>query len=189
MNGKTTLLALAILVGLVVSRPALAADAHACDACTAGDIEIGISIGYVRLDEDRDHHEEAEQDDHDEHDGHDTNDDGIGIHIHVGKRLGQHGILAHLSLGVGGEAIVAEHEHYALMGFASAHPWRGLVLSVGPGIEWAEHEGEWESQYSTHLEAAYVFDVGEWHIGPVIDYSWTDHGAHFTAGVHFGIHL
>ncbi|OVE75850.1 hypothetical protein BVX97_03320 [bacterium E08(2017)] len=164
-----------------------AAEQHSCHSCAAGDIEIGFSIGYVNLDEDQEDHEEAEGEDHEEE--HDTSDDGIGIHVHVGKRLGTEGILSHISLGVAAETIVAEHEHYALMAFASVYPWRGLVLSVGPGVEWAEHEGEMESAYSTHLEAAYVFDVGSWHIGPVLDFSKTNDSEHFTAGIHFGIHL
>ncbi|MBL7114123.1 MAG: hypothetical protein ISS35_00015 [Kiritimatiellae bacterium] len=190
MNGTNALLAVTILAGLIVPASTLAEDNHACHSCAAGEIEFGFSVGYVRLDEDREHHEETEHDDHDEHYGeHETTDDGIALHVHVGKRLGEDGILAHLSLGIAGEVIFADHEHYALMGFASIYPWRGLVLSVGPGIEWAEHEGEWESEFSTHLETAYVFDVGAWHIGPVVDYSKTDHGEHFTAGIHFGVHL
>lgn len=186
MNHNTALFALGILLGLIVPSAVLAADEHACHACAAGDLEFGFSVGYVRLDENRDRHEDIE---HDDHASHETTDDGVGIHVHVGKRLGKHGLLKHLSLGVAGEVIFAEHEHYALMGLVSVYPWRGLVLSAGPGIEWAEHEGEWESEYSTHVEAVYVFDVGEWHVGPFVDYSWGDHGEHFTTGIHFGIHL
>ena len=111
MDGKTTLLVSTVLTGLVVATSVLAADGHACHACAANEIEVGFSVGYVRLDEDRARHEED------------------------------------------------------------------------------EHEGEWESKYSTHLEATYVFNVGAWHLGPVVDYSWTDHGEHFTTGIHFGVHL
>jgi hypothetical protein len=190
MDRKTALFVLAILVGVMASRSALAAEAHACHTCDEGGVEIGFSVGYVRLDEDREDHEESENgENHEDHENHETTDDGVGVHVHVGKRVGKDGILSLFSLGLAGEVIFAEHEHYALMAFVSANPWRGLVLSVGPGLEWAEHEGEWESEYSTHLEAAYVFNAGGWHVGPVVDYSSTDHGEHFTAGIHFGIHL
>ncbi len=190
MNGRSTLLAFTIMAVLMVSEAAFAADGHACHACAADGIELGFSLGYVHLDEDQEHDEESELDDNGEHDEeHETSDDGVALHVHLGKRMGEQGLLSHLSLGVAGEVIFAEHEHYALMGFASISPWRGLLLSVGPGVEWAEHEGEWKSEYSTHLEMGYVFDIGEWHIGPVAGYSKTNRGEHFSAGIHLGIHL
>ena len=85
--------------------------------------------------------------------------------------------------------IFSEEEHYGLMAFTSIHPWKGLVLSVGPSVEWAKHDGEWESNYATHMEAAYVFDVGEIHLGPVVGYSTSSHGKHYSAGLHLGYHL
>jgi len=75
------------------------------------------------------------------------------------------------------------------MAFTSIHPWKGLVLSVGPSVEWAKHDGEWESNYATHMEAAYVFDIEEIHLGPVIGYSASDHGKHYSVGLHIGYHL
>lgn len=57
------------LNGAVTVPPAvLAADKHACHSCAAGDLELGFSAGYVRLDENREHHEEIEHDDHASHD-------------------------------------------------------------------------------------------------------------------------
>ena len=69
------------------------------------------------------------------------------------------------------------------------YPWRGPVLAVEPGVEWAEHDGETESVYATHLEAACVFEFGEYEIGPVIDYSKTSNDEHYMIGIHLGVHL
>ena len=144
----------------------------------------------MRLEEDGHHHEEGEhheEEGHHEKEGH--SEDALGVHLHIGKRLADEGILSHISLGIGGEVIFSEEKHYGLNAFTSIHPWRGLVLSIGPAVEWAKHEDDWESYYSTHMEAAYVFDVEEIHLGPVVGYSTSSHGEHYSAGLHLGYHL
>ncbi len=132
-------------------------------------MEMGFSAGYVHLE--------------------DENEDAPSIHVHLSKRLQQEGILKHFALGVGGEVIFADHEHYAVMLPLLVYPWRGLVLSVAPSMVFAEHEGEWESEYATHLEAAYVFEIGEYDLGPVVGYSNSSEDTHYMAGLHFGIHF
>jgi len=132
-------------------------------------LELGLSAGLVHLDGE--------------------NEDAPGLHVHLSKRLGQEGMVQYLSLGVGGEAIFADHDHYTLMLPFSAYPWRGLVLSVAPGIKWAEHDGEWESEYATHLEAGYALELGEYDIGPIVGFSSSSEEEHYMAGIHFGIHF
>lgn len=131
--------------------------------------ELGVSTGYVRLAEER--------------------EDALGLHAHLLYRLGDDGLRKHFAIGIGAEYLFAEEQHYALLFSLAAHPWRGLILSVSPGVQWAEHEGDTESAYSTHLEVAYVVPLGGYHLGPVIDYSWTKDEAHYMIGLHLGIHL
>ncbi len=131
--------------------------------------EIGFSIGSVHL---------VEED-----------QDELGLHVHISKRLGHEGLWGQLSLGVGAEFILGDHEHQALMLPLSYAPWRGLILGIAPSIEWAEHEGERESAYATHAEVAYVFEIGKYDIGPVVDYSKTSDEEHYMIGIHFGFHL
>lgn len=132
-------------------------------------LELGVSAGYVHLEEE--------------------DEDALGIHSHLLKRLGDEGIRRHLAIGLGAEYLFSDEEHYAAMLSLAVYPWRGLVLSVSPGVQWAEHEGDVEAEYSTHIEAAYVFPFGKYDIGPVIDYSWTNDEEHYMIGLHFGIHL
>lgn len=161
---------MAICIGSLATR-GLAEDAHA-HAHLGHDVsgpELGVSAGYVHLVEE--------------------NEDVLGVHAHLLQRLGQDGIRRQLAAGLGAEYLFAEDEHYALMLSVAAYPWRGLVLSVSPGVQWAKHEGETEAEYSTHIEAAYVFPVGEFDIGPVIDFSWTKDEMHYMIGLHLGVHL
>lgn len=131
--------------------------------------ELGMSAGYVHLEEE--------------------DEDVPGVHAHVLQRLGDDGIRRRLAIGAGAEYLFSEEQHYALMLSLAAYPWRGLVLSVSPGLQWAEHEGQTEAEYSTHLEAAYVFVVGEVDVGPVFDYSSTKDEEHHMIGFHLGIHF
>lgn len=191
MSPRVQLLAFTVMAGVMIAQTSRAAEPHAChDHSDESGIELGFSAGYARLSEDEEHHAETELDGHADHDeAHESDDNGLALHVHVGHRLGEHGLLAHVSLGIAGEVIFAEHDHYGVMGYAALYPWRGLVLSIGPGVEWAKHDDGWESAYTTHLEAAYVFDVGDYHIGPAVDYSRTDSAEHFTVGIHLGVHL
>jgi hypothetical protein len=126
-----------------------------------------MSAGYVGLEED---------------------DGAFGIHLHVARRLGDRGLSKGIAIGPATELILGEHQHYTAMLSLTVFPWRGLALAVGPGIEWAEHESEWESGYATHLEIGYMLEIDKYDVGPTIGYSASDED-HYYVGVHAGIHL
>ncbi len=132
--------------------------------------EFGLSTGYVRLRTEK--------------------EDAANLHLHLMKRLGHEGPARFFSLGAGVETVFATHEHYSAMGTVGIHPWRSLVLQISPGVQWVKHEGQWESEYATHLEAVYSFDVHRClHLGPVIGYSKTREDEHYMVGIHLGIPL
>jgi len=190
MNKQTTLLCSIMLAGLIAMAEPHCGDDHSCHAHQTSGFEIGLSVGYTTLDENHASHEEHGHHEEEHHGEEGSNKDyAPSLHVHISKRLAEKGLLSKFALGIGGEIIFADHEHYALMAPLTFYPWRGLVLSAAPGIEWAKHEDEWVSEYATHLEAAYVFEMDGFHIGPVIDYSKSDSGEHYTVGIHLGFHL
>lgn len=97
--------------------------------------------------------------------------------------------MKHFALGVGGEVIFADEKHYALMVPLFVYPWRGLALSVAPSMVFAQHEGDWDAELATHLEAAYVFEIGRYDVGPVVGYSSGSDDKHYMVGLHFGAHF
>ncbi len=131
--------------------------------------ELGLSVGYAYLKEEK--------------------DKGAVLHAHLMKRLSGEGIQEYFSLGFGVETIFSDEQHYGAMVTIAAHPSDNIILSLSPGIEWEEHEGETKSSYATHIEAAYVFETSHYHIGPVIGYSKTEDDEHYTIGVHIGVPL
>ncbi len=71
----------------------------------------------------------------------------------------------------------------------AVHPTDQIVFSFSQGIEWANHEGDWESSPTSHIEASYLIEGKTFHYGPVIGYSKASDKQHYTIGVHFGIPL
>ncbi|MCF6299110.1 MAG: hypothetical protein L3J01_04450 [Thiomicrorhabdus sp.] len=133
------------------------------------DIELGLSIGYARLEEEK--------------------IDGTSLHVHIMKRLSGQGIQRYFSIGAGVETILASENHFGAMLSVAAHPTDKLTVTLSQGIEWADHEGDWESSRATHIEASYLFEGEHFHYGPVIGYSKTPEKQHYKVGIHFGIPL
>ena len=130
------------------------------------DITIGLSAGYIRLE----------------------GEGGLGGHIDILHRLSHEGFGKHIAAGLSVGAIV-NHDHYTVMAPFAAHPWRGLELSVAPGLEWERHDTEWERRYTTHLSAAYVVDRGPIEIGPALELSHSSEGRHLGINLHCSFHL
>ena len=133
------------------------------------DIELGLSIGYARLEEEK--------------------IDGTSLHVHIMKRLSDHGIQQYFSIGAGVESILASENHFGAMLSIAAHPSESLTITLSQGIEWANHEGSWESSNATHIEASYLFEAEHFHYGPVLGYSKAEEKQHYKVGIHFGIPL
>jgi hypothetical protein len=168
IRGATIMATLAASAGMWCNL-AFCDDAHHHDhAHDISGLELGASAGYVELQ---------------------GGDGAISLHLHAMKRLGDEGLSQSVAIGPGTEFIFGDHEHYTVMLSLTVYPWRGLTLTVAPGIEWATHEGEWESRYATHVEAGYVFEVGKYDVGPTIGYSASGDEDHYSIGVHAGLHL
>jgi len=172
MNKRTAVLFTTALLACGQIRSAFSEESHGSHEHHSHDtrgMEMGFSAGYFHLD--------AE------------NENAPGMHVHLSKRLHEEGLMKHFALGVGGEVIFADHEHYAVLLPLFVYPWRGLVLSVAPSMIIAEHEEDWESEYATHLEAAYVFEIGKIDAGPVVGYSRSSDDKHYMVGLHVGVHF
>jgi hypothetical protein len=133
------------------------------------DIELGFSVGYARLEEEK--------------------LDALNLHFHIMKRLSDKGIQQYFSIGAGVETILSNENHVGAMLSIAVHPTEQIVLSFSQGVEWASHEGDWESSPASHIEASYLIEATHFHYGPVIGYSKASDKQHYTIGMHFGIPL
>lgn len=125
--------------------------------------EIGIALGVVPLlDED---------------------ELAPGIHLHF---LHQVEAVNKLMVGFGFENVIDEHTHLTAGVVLNYNIYKGFFVAVSPGVLWVRHDEAWETAYVTHFELSYEFDLGQLHIGPIAEYSFSSLDKHVMAGIHLG---
>ncbi len=108
----------------------------------------------------------------------------MGFHLHYIRGIGESN---RWGLGIGLETIVDEHKHYTISGVIHCRVYKGLIVSTAPGLLILKGNSGYVYQYTQHLEMAYEFELGEFHLGPVIEIGFEMAGVHYMGGVHVGI--
>lgn len=105
----------------------------------------------------------------------------LGLHLHYIRSLHH----SKWGLGVGYEKILDEHSHNILGGILSYRPISPLSFSLSPGINFSNSFKNIE--FAIHGEVAYEFEIGDLHLGPVLDLARDHDDFHISLGVHIGI--
>lgn len=105
-----------------------------------------------------------------------------GLHLHITHQIKE----TRYGYGIGYERIFDEHEHHTFSAVGSYRPIDPLMIIVAPGITFEGAAEEQEMMFAVHLESSYEFEVGDFHIGPVIEWAYDPEDYHFSLGVHFG---
>ena len=101
-----------------------------------------------------------------------------GLHVHYLRRI------SHFGLGLGYERIFDTHKHNTI-GFVMAYwPTEHLNLNFSPGLTFEDEHPE--AKFAFHLEAAYGFEIGSIHLGPVIEFAYDPEDYHISLGLHLG---
>lgn len=109
-----------------------------------------------------------------------------GAHLHFTRQFGHEN---RWGLGLGYETIFDEHKHNGLNLLVNYHPFKHLSVNIGPGILFTEHDRETERKPAFHTEAVYEFNVGKFHLGPMVGFGFDEEHSHFSVGVHAGLGL
>lgn len=153
-------------------------------------IFIFILLGQVLM------AQEYEEDDHDHHHlhPHARNEIGLannlvylgtegifayGLHLHYLRNIGD----SRYGVGLGYEQIFDDHLHRNIGIVGSYRILQGLFLNVSPGITFIG-QSEPEKIFAFHLEITYEFELGSFHLGPVLEYALSGHGYHLSGGLH-----
>jgi hypothetical protein len=105
-----------------------------------------------------------------------------GLHLHLVAAIGD----SRWGLGLGAERIFDEHGHTTISVvplFRITDEWS---LIVAPGITFPDDDPS-DIEPSVHLETAYEFMLGHFHLGPSLEVALDPHAAHVTVGVHMGV--
>jgi hypothetical protein len=102
-----------------------------------------------------------------------------GLHLHYLRNIGD----SRFGVGLGYEQIFDEHTHRNVGVVGSYRILHGLFLNVSPGITFIGR-AEPEKTFALHLETTYEFELGPFHLGPVLEYALSGHGYHLSVGLH-----
>ncbi|MEN8157134.1 MAG: hypothetical protein ABFS10_09290 [Bacteroidota bacterium] len=104
----------------------------------------------------------------------------FGLHLHYVRNIGA----SRFGYGLGYEHIFDDHLHRNLGIIGSFIPIQHLILNVSPGITFIGRDKP-EKSFALHLEANYEFEIGDFHMGPAVEYAYSGHGYHLSLGLHF----
>lgn len=91
-------------------------------------------------------------------------------------------------VGVGYERIFDEHKHNFIGLELNYRPIHRLCFNISPGVAF-EGEHKEEKDFAMHFETVYEFELGAFHVGPVIELAYHPEDWHISAGIHVGLGL
>lgn len=89
-------------------------------------------------------------------------------------------------LGLGYERVLDEHKHNFIGIAGNYRPIPELTLNLSPGIAF-EGEHKDEKEFAIHFETVYEFELGAFHLGPVVEFAWHPEDIHIGFGIHLGL--
>lgn len=145
--------------------------------------------GPAILAQDHDH-----EHNHSHHLNHSNNEIGLGnyisylagekefaysMHIHYLRYFNE----SRLGAGMGYEHIFDEHGHSSFTVIGTYRLHFPLILSLAPGILFGNPENP-AARFVLHSEAVYEFELGQFHLGPALEFATTLEEYHIGVGVH-----
>ena len=108
------------------------------------------------------------------------NEFAYSLHIHYLRSFDE----SRFGAGIGYEQIFDEHRHRSLAFIGTFMPTSHLVLSLAPGMLLGTQENP-GIRFALHTELVYEFEIGNFHIGPALEFATTFSEYHISLGVHF----
>lgn len=104
-----------------------------------------------------------------------------GLHLH----LVHYGHESNFGIGLGYERIFDEHKHNTMGIVFSYRPISRWTVNLAPGITFEDAEKD-NINFALHLESAYEWSLGDFHIGPAFELAYDPEDYHISLGLHLG---
>ena len=104
-----------------------------------------------------------------------------GLHFHYLYTINH----SKFGIGLGYEQIFDEHQHRIIGVIGSYRPVDKLSINVSPGVTF-EGEDTFNMNFVMHLEITYELELHDFHLGPVLGFSYDPEDYHISLGVHIG---
>ena len=105
-----------------------------------------------------------------------------GLHLHYIRTVGE----SKFGLGVGYERIFDDHGHNTIGLVGSFRPIHPLSFILSPGVSLEDDHFD-EPKFALHAETSYEFEIGNLHIGPLLEVAYDPDDVHISLGLHLGI--
>ena len=79
-------------------------------------------------------------------------------------------------------ALDPKHSTYGLV--LAYYPIEKLSFTLSPGITYEDANAE--LFFAMHIETAYEFEIGNFHIGPAFEFAYDPNDYHLSLGIHIG---
>jgi len=102
-----------------------------------------------------------------------------GLHLHYVRNI----LHSRFGIGLGFERIFDAHKHNTI-GLVTLLRIPGWSLIVAPGLTFEDANPT--AKFALHLESAYEFQIGHFHIGPSCEFAYDPEDIHLSLGLHLG---
>lgn len=102
------------------------------------------------------------------------------LHLHYIRGIGH----SKFGVGIGYERIFGDHKHNTFGLVGAYHPIDPVTVIVSPGFTFEDKLSQ--SMFALHIETSYDFDVGHFHMGPVLEFAYDPEDIHISLGLHIG---
>jgi len=109
------------------------------------------------------------------------NEYAYGFHLHLVRNI----IHSNFGYGIAYERIFDKHKHNTIGIVGSYDLLKSLHISIAPGLSFEDSEPS-DFKFAFHTEASYDFDLGNLHVGPLLEFAIDPEDYHISLGLHIG---
>jgi hypothetical protein len=111
------------------------------------------------------------------------NEFAYGIHTHFIKTISKSD---KIGLGIGYERIFDDHKHNSVSVILLYRPAENLSVNFAPGVSWLSTKSN-SIKPSMHIEGLYEWQLGNFHLGPLVGVAFNSEDFHVSLGLHLAI--
>lgn len=109
------------------------------------------------------------------------NEYAYGFHLHFGRNI-QH---SKFGYGIAYERIFDEHRHNTIGIVGSYNPFKSIHINIASGIAFEDLKPS-DLKFAFHAETSYNFELGSFHVGPMLEFAFDPEDIHISLGLHIG---
>jgi len=104
----------------------------------------------------------------------------FAIHIHYTRMIPK----TKFGIGASFERIVLDPKHSTFGLILAYYPVEKLSFTISPGMTF--EDSNLGALFALHMETSYEFEIGDFSIGPALEFAYDPNDYHLSLGIHIG---